>query len=402
MFRSSISVFKLTLAVMLLAELFVPAEALALPVFARQYKVPCSSCHSAIPRRNEYGDAFFKNGYQWPGESGTTQTGTIDDATKMRGVALYEGLLQSDLGLGLLIGMSGSYLDDPQVLESFQLGQPSLKLVTGGKLGSSFSYYGTWSGGSSFNEVTLNWNQIFGNRLLNARIGKFEQQTTLFKSNETLLGQYIHGTRAMTGHSVTKSRLGGELYGLVGQRFHWALGVVRNSGGSSKTDAYYQLSYKFGGATFDGEEPDISLDEPSVWEDMHFTLAHWGYLGKVDDIDGTVTADIRRLGLDFKYHWNAFSLWGGGVLGLDRDRTLDADHTHLTGFLEVSYAVYSWLIPMYLVQAQDASSMDRLYMQHEAGVVILVQENMRLKAKYTYTDDLTQNERAEVQLLFGM
>ena len=80
---------------MLLAELFVPAEALALPVFARQYKVPCSSCHSAIPRRNEYGDAFFKNGYQWPGESGTTQTGTIDDATKMRGVALYEGLLQS-------------------------------------------------------------------------------------------------------------------------------------------------------------------------------------------------------------------------------------------------------------------------------------------------------------------
>ena len=37
---------------------------------------------------------------------------------------------------------------------------------------------------------------------------------------------------------------------------------------------------------------------------------------------------------------------GGGVLGLDRNRTLDADHTHLTGFLEVSYAVYSWLMPM--------------------------------------------------------
>ena len=141
-----------------------------------------------------------------------------------------------------------------------------------------------------------------------------------------------------------------------GRGFIGSWGWWRNSGGSSKTDGYYQLSYKFGGATFDGEEPDISLDEPSVWEDMHFTIAQWGYLGKVDDIDGAVTADIRRLGLDFKYHWNAFSVWGGGVLGLDRDRTLDADHTHLTGFLEVSYAVNSWCIPMYLIQAQDASS----------------------------------------------
>ena len=97
---------------------------MALPVFARQYKVPCSSCHSAIPRRNEYGDAFFKNGYQWPGESGTTKTGTIDDATEMRGVALYEGFLQSDLGIGLLIGMSGSYVDDPQVLKNYNWDSP--------------------------------------------------------------------------------------------------------------------------------------------------------------------------------------------------------------------------------------------------------------------------------------
>ena len=41
-------------------------------------------------------------------------------------------------------------------------------------------------------------------------------------------------------------------------------------------------------------------------------------------------------------------------------------------------------------------------MQHEAGVIVLVQENIRLKAKYTYTDDLTRNERAEIQILFGM
>ena len=61
----------------------------ALPVFARNYDVPCPAA-IAQSRRNEYGDAFAYNGYQWPGEGDedTMQTG---DFVHMRGSGLTEG-----------------------------------------------------------------------------------------------------------------------------------------------------------------------------------------------------------------------------------------------------------------------------------------------------------------------
>ena len=61
------------LAIALVLALAEPAQ--AIPAFARRYGVPCATCHSAITRRNEFGDAFRKAGYRWPGlvdeEAGT-------------------------------------------------------------------------------------------------------------------------------------------------------------------------------------------------------------------------------------------------------------------------------------------------------------------------------------------
>lgn len=40
----------------------------ALPVFSRQFKVPCSTCHTAPPRLNKLGYAFQANHFNWPGD----------------------------------------------------------------------------------------------------------------------------------------------------------------------------------------------------------------------------------------------------------------------------------------------------------------------------------------------
>lgn len=37
---------------------------LAMPVFARQYNVPCGTCHSAFPRLNDFGEQFIKNNFR--------------------------------------------------------------------------------------------------------------------------------------------------------------------------------------------------------------------------------------------------------------------------------------------------------------------------------------------------
>src|SRR2546430_16385940 len=39
-------------------------QAAAIPAFARKYNLPCSACHEAWPKLNNFGQVFRDNGYQ--------------------------------------------------------------------------------------------------------------------------------------------------------------------------------------------------------------------------------------------------------------------------------------------------------------------------------------------------
>lgn len=47
-----------------------PGEVTALPLFARKYAVPCTTCHFAFPRLNKFGMDFRQRGYRMPGDKG--------------------------------------------------------------------------------------------------------------------------------------------------------------------------------------------------------------------------------------------------------------------------------------------------------------------------------------------
>jgi hypothetical protein len=47
-----------------------PGEVTALPLFARKYSVPCTTCHFAYPRLNKFGMDFRQRGYRMAGEKG--------------------------------------------------------------------------------------------------------------------------------------------------------------------------------------------------------------------------------------------------------------------------------------------------------------------------------------------
>ncbi len=53
-------------------QLVAAPSAQALPLFARDLKVPCTTCHMAFPRLNPFGMQFKQNGYRMPGASGTS------------------------------------------------------------------------------------------------------------------------------------------------------------------------------------------------------------------------------------------------------------------------------------------------------------------------------------------
>ncbi len=43
----------------------------AIPVFARKYGTSCSTCHNNFPELNDFGWAFYKNGFKFPKDDET-------------------------------------------------------------------------------------------------------------------------------------------------------------------------------------------------------------------------------------------------------------------------------------------------------------------------------------------
>ena len=380
-------------------------KAEAIPPFAREYGVPCSTCHITVTRRNEFGDAFRRAGYRWPTVPGTDESGRPEAPVEMRGTSLGDALLPARPPVGLAAYFAGSYSNDEALDRNFTLGTPSFTILFGSNLGKHVAIFGTWGGQGSPNELVAHFSRIAGRPELNLRVGLFEQSTTLFKSNESFFGSYMLGTsNALSGHAVSQSRIGAEANGTVAGRLFWALGTVQNAGPGSPMDGYYHLGYKFGGLSYTGQEPDIDFDNPSFLDDMHLALGHWGYLGKVESLEGTETATVRRLGLDAQLGLPSASIWGGMMLGLDRNLNAPmgpVTDESLTWFGEVSYRITAWLTAVYLYQYQDAASLVEERQQHDIGVLTLLADNVRLRLRFSYTPDEVKNETADLQVLIG-
>lgn len=47
-----------------------PKESSAVPAFSREHNIPCTVCHSAFPKLNQFGIDFKQRGYRMPGDEG--------------------------------------------------------------------------------------------------------------------------------------------------------------------------------------------------------------------------------------------------------------------------------------------------------------------------------------------
>ncbi len=402
------------LALFMFLSLLTPQIAEAIPVFARTYGVPCSTCHTTITRRNEFGDAFRRSGYRWPFQAGEELNARKDEPVKTSTTgypgSIWSMLLPEQLPLAIAANFSlaftskdsedggtGIFADTDIVA-----GSPSLTLLLGGSLGKRFGFFGTWAGQGAPNELHLTYRAMeYEDLFVTLKAGLFEQNTTLLKNNEALLAPFLHA-RALNGHAVAKSRLGveGNAMFLDGRMFV-ALGGVQNGGLDSPFDGYVSAAYRFGGLSFGGEEPDIDLDEESIFDTLSVTISAWGYLGGSNDTAGQRAADIRRFGADARIEWGNLLLLGSFARGFDIDVPTGYRSRSLTIIGEASYGIYPWLRPMYLFQYLDSSRQDREYRQHDFGFLILLADNIRVKARFQYSEDQINNEVIDLQALVG-
>jgi len=379
------------------------SDAKAIPAFARAYNVPCASCHSAITRRHEFGDVFRKGGFRWPmmAEGASSELEIVE----LTGIGALDAWLPRTVPISVE-GTFAASMSTDDTTEPVVIGSPSLTLLSGAAFGEHVSLFGRWSTSGPAAELYLHLARLGGLPEVNLRAGYFEQTTTQFRPNENLMGSYLHGTSPISGFIPSAPRGGIEANGVLrflGSRTFYAGGLVQNADLGSNMDGYFRLEQKIGGISLLGEEPEIDLmADESFWDSVYATVGGWGYFGRVGDLLGTNTHQIRRFALEANLYVHGFTLQGAVMMGFDEELMANRDVTSISWFLEAQYPLLSWLSLVYIYQYQDSNDLERERQQHDAGILALITENVRTRLKFSFSDDGVDNDIVELQFLAAL
>jgi hypothetical protein len=166
---------------------------------------------------------------------------------------------------------------------------------------------------TDINEFFLQWRHALGSPA-NLKIGRFQPKLGLWKTNNKLsvTNNYLPYTYTVGDNSVFRIEQPQdaiEINSVLGKRFFAAAGIVNRKGQNEK-DGYGHVSYKFGGADYLGNEPNVDLDkEESILDFLTLTAGAYGYYGQ----NGTSNSvDPRntyfRAGLDTELLYKIYRL----------------------------------------------------------------------------------------------
>jgi hypothetical protein len=325
--RRGAGVLLAVLVAALLATFTGVREAGAVPSFARKYQTSCLTCHTIYPVLNPFGEAFRRNGYRFPSESGSVDSDSVKSSMIALGQEEYKksfpnsvwpSNIPDSIPLSVMFNgnvtlnipgsdahaAAGNTFDWRGIVGEFHLfGAGALSdtltymtqvtMVTGGTLDIETAY--------------LLWNDIVGpDHALNLWIGRlFAPQITSFGlhsdylSDTRLPGVSVIGLYNPTGSfTLGQGHTDGvELNGILKHRFDWSLGWVASSaaagvGALNAEDAYVHVGIKSGGVALDGEGkygPNVP-DPAKPWAEKAITLDAFAYhgLNVLDNGTGTV------------------------------------------------------------------------------------------------------------------
>lgn len=370
----------LILMPMLCALLF-HEEVEAIPAFARKYKTSCTTCHIAVPKRNEFGEAFRRNGYVMPEGN--------DVLTKQKPVSLgaegwkevfpnsmWPGLLPAEFPISTYIHQRLVVdFGDSKKGNRVEFDMPhEFEIFIGGTLDDAFSFFGEFIlfekgnnvgvGKNGLKRLFFQANDVLGPKnALNIRMGRFEPGITdgLTDNNRVMLEHATTLDWKVTGKWRPRDQQSGiELNGIFSHNFQYALGVVN---GEAKTigddtdekDFYGRVAFKIGGLALDGYQPEemTELQQIENWADNAITLGVYAYSGNYETDSVGRDNDFDRFGVDFHGNYDRFDLFAGVISGVDKNPfgfvpdTSDAvrELNSLAWFVEAYYIIYPWLIP---------------------------------------------------------
>ncbi len=365
----------LFLATLVIFVLVLPERGYSIPAFARKYKTSCQTCHNGFPKLNAFGEAFRRNGYQFPG--GTDAEYIKEDPVSLGSEgnkkafpdAIWPGTLPGSSPISLFLNGEVDYNPgsnpnnaDLTSVPRFSFGGlgNSIEAVAAGTLGEDLSF---WGHGILNSDGTVELNRMFlifsnvlsDNMNFNIKIGVFEPGLFSFSTHRAWMEGYWITTRPFSddmGWTLEETQKGIEVNGILQGRFGYNLGIVEGFGNPhSGKDFYGHVTYKLQGLPLDGVTeggPAINNSQPYI--DNSLTLGAFVYRGNASLGSDPTTQENQFTmgGGDVNAYYDRFNLFGG--VGVRHDEhpflgspTQSANST--VWFTELDVVIFPWLLP---------------------------------------------------------
>jgi len=166
---------------------------------------------------------------------------------------------------------------------------------------------------TDINEFFLQWRQALGTPI-NVKIGRMQPKLGLWKTNNKLSVTnnylpYTYTVGQQSAFAIEQPQDAIELNTVLGKRFFGAAGIVNRKGQNQK-EGYGHISYKFGGADYLGNEPNVDLDkEESIFDFLTLTTGAYGYYGQNGKSNSTDPRNTYfRAGLDSELLYKIYRL----------------------------------------------------------------------------------------------
>ncbi len=307
-----------------------PGYVLAIPSFARQYSLSCSTCHVAYPKLNAFGEKFAEDGYYFQGLQERAYEPTGDDLLNL--------FKKTPLSFRFT-HYTDATISNNDVLIDIKTPWYA-KLLYGGALGkyaNFYSYIIIEKGEPPFFEDA--WIDIHGILPFSITFGQFQISDFMFMREVRLTraDYYIYklGPYELTYHRGI----------VVGLPFNLNVGVVNGNG----------IGENVGGFA-DNDKGKLYFAHASIPVD--FQLGLFGLYG--EDFTNAYTK-VYRAGLDFAIWIGSANVFAQILYGYDNT----SDNAFYGGFLGIDYIAdrntFSFLLN--IIEAPNTSSYysNRLY-----------------------------------------
>ncbi len=377
------------------------AEAGAIPAFARKYRTSCTTCHVAIPKRNAFGEAFRRNGYQIPGgderyiKEEPVELGA-QAWKEMWPDAIWPGAIPASVPFSAYVHQRFVY-DKPNNDREFDAPH-EFELLAGSTLGRNIGFFGEWvfyekgQNSPGLKRFFIQFSNLFESSLgkaLSLRVGRFEPGIADgYKDADRITMEHpiTLDYRVTSAFRIRDAQSGIEIAGVPHRSFEYVVGVVNGQGVSvsdpnNNKDVYARLGFKFGGLGLDGSGASDELKIADNFVDNSFMLGVYGYRGKstLKANDVTFENDFDRLGLDLRFNHGSNYFLAGLVRGQDDNPFNSAlrEVESTAWFVEVDRIFKPWLLGVLRYEQLEVDGKDDVT-QVVPNLTLLARANIRM------------------------